>query len=385
MNRHIDNVILNHFSKFKQVLVLLGARQVGKTTLLKRLFPNALYLLMDEKPVRDIIETYNISSYKHLIKNSKQIIIDEAHLISEPGRAIKIIYDQTDDIQIIVTGSSALHIKNKTGESLAGRSILYHLYPLTFSEYLYQMEITESIDNVIIKNILSQNIETTPKLFNQNAMLENLILYGAYPYTLDTNQDRIYLENLADTAVFKDIIELNLIDNRAKARELLKLLAYQIGNLVSYNELGNKLGLHTQTVQRYVEIFEQSFILYRQFPFSQSKRNEISKTPKIYFWDLGLRNALIGNFDLLRIRPDSGALFENFIINEVQKLIAYENLNYKINYWRLKSGAEIDLVLNSHRELIGCQIKLTQGKPTIAFTNRYPKAKVHTITAQNFY
>ncbi len=383
--RHIDKTLLDHFSKFKQVMILLGARQVGKTTLLKRIFPDAQYLLVDDKPVRDILESYSLSAYKHLIKKTKQIIIDEAHLISEPGRAIKIMYDQIDDIQIIVTGSSGLHIKNKTGESLAGRSIVYNLYPLTFSEYLYQTDIIEKIDSLALQKILKQDSKITPALFNREAAVEKIILYGAYPYTLNTTQDRLYLENLADSAIFKDILELNLIDSRAKAYELLKLLAYQIGNLISYNELGRRLNIHKQTVQRYIEIFEQSFIIYRLPPFSRNKRNEIGKMPKVYFWDLGLRNALIGNFDPLRIRPDAGALFENFIMNEVKKIISYDRLNYNVNYWRLKSGAEIDLVLSDHKEIIGCEIKLSKGKPTKAFTNRYDTAKVHTITSQNFY
>ncbi len=384
-DRHIDKAILNHFSKFKQVLLLMGVRQVGKTTLLKRLFPDALYLLLDEKPIRDVFETYSISSYKHLIKNATKIVLDEVHLINEPGRAVKILYDQLESVEIIVTGSSALHIKNRTGESLAGRSIVYHLYPLTFSEYLFQMDMINTIDADVIERILDLNNEIIPKIFDQDVALEKILLYGTYPYTLNTTEERKYLENLAETAVFKDIIELNLIENRAKAHELLKLLAYQIGNLISYTELGRKLGLHTQTVQRYIEIFEQSYLLYRLPPFSQNKRIEIGKAPKIYFWDLGLRNALIGNFDSIRIRPDAGALFENFIINEVKKLVVYENHDYRVNYWRLKSGAEIDLVLHNNRELIGCEIKLTHGNPSRAFTNRYPHAKVHTVTAKTFY
>lgn len=383
--RHIDDAIRNHFSRFRQALVLFGARQVGKTTLLKRIFPDALYLLVDEKPVRDVLETYSTSSYKHLIKNTKQIVIDEAHLIGEPGRAIKILYDQIEGVQIIVTGSSALHIKNKTGESLAGRSIVYHLYPLTFSEYLYQTGITDAIDDTILQKILKQDADIKPKLFDQDSTLERILLYGGYPYTLNTVRDKVYLENLAEAAVFKDIVELNLIDNKAKAGELLKLLAYQTGNLISYAELGRKLSLHTQTVQRYIEIFEQSFLLHRLYPFSQNKRNEIGKMPKIYFWDLGLRNALIRNFDTLKLRADAGALFENFIINEVKKLIAYERQDYRVNFWRLKSGAEVDLVLSTHNSIIGCEIKLDKGKPSRAFVNRYPKAKLHTITAQNFY
>ncbi len=383
--RHLDGKIKGHFEKYKQALILLGARQVGKTTLLQRIFPEANYLFLDEAPIRDVLETYSIASYKQIIRNSKQIILDELHLLSDPGRAVKIIYDQIPDIQIIVTGSSALHIKNKTGESMAGRSIGYKLYPLTFSEYLYQNDIVESIDSVLLNKILQNDESSTAKTFNQSSILENLLLYGSYPAILNVPQDKKYLEELAESAIFKDIIDLNLIDNRSKARELLKLLAYQIGNLISYSEISRKIGLNISTVQKYIEIFEQSFLLYRVYPFSKNKRMEIAKAPKIYFWDLGLRNALIKNFDSINVRSDSGAMFENFIVNEVKKLIDYEDLSYEVNYWRLKSGAEVDLVLSTHNEIIGCEIKMKSGKITPAFTRRYPNAKTHLITIENFF
>lgn len=383
--RYIDKKIEGHFKKYKQALVFLGGREVGKITLLQRLFPDAKYLLLDEDPIRKTLETYNLDSYRQIIQNSKQIILDELHLLSDPGRAVKIIYDQVPDIQIIVTGSSALHIKNKTGESMAGRAINYQLYPLTFSEYLFQNNVIESMDSVVLNKILKNDEGIVAKTFDQSYMLESFLLYGSYPNIVNIPQDRAYLENLAETAIFKDIIELNLIDDRAKAKELLKLLAYQIGNLISYSEIGGKIGLSVKKVQKYIEIFEQSFLLYRVYPFSKNKRMEIAKTPKIYFWDLGLRNALIKNFDSLNVRSDSGAMFENFVINEVKKLIDYEGLSYDVNYWRLKSGAEVDLVLSSHRETIGCEIKMKKGRVSAAFTGRYPDAKTQIVTSENFY
>ena len=232
---------------------------------------------------------------------------------------------------------------------------------------------------------MENNEEVKVKAFDQSSLLESLLLYGSYPAMINIPKDRKYLVELAETAVFKDIIELNLIDNRAKAKELLRLLAYQIGNLISYSEIGRKIGLNINTVQKYIEIFEQSFLLYRVYPFSKNKRREIAKTPKIYFWDLGIRNALIKNFDTLNVRSDSGAMFENFVVNEVKKLIEYENLDYEVNYWRLKSGSEVDLVLSTHKEIIGCEIKTKKGSFTPAFTRRYPEAKTHIITTENFY
>ncbi len=383
--RQIDNQISNHFKKYKQALILLGARQVGKTTLLKRIFPDAKYFLLDEKNIKDNLENYDISSYKQIIGKSKQIILDELHLLSEPGRAVKIIYDQIEDINIIVTGSSSLHIKNKTGESMAGRSIGYNLYPLTFSEYLYQGEIIDEIDSRILEKILKCDSTVVAKVFNQKAILNNILIYGTYPNLLTLPQDKKYLENLAKNAIFKDIVELNLIDNRAKALELLKLLAYQIGNLVSYSEIARKLNLNTRTVQRYIDIFEESYIIYRVYPFSKNKRMEIGKMPKVYFWDLGIRNVLIGSLDSIEVRSDLGSLFENFIINEVKKLLVYTNSDYKLNYWRLKSGAEVDIVLSKNDDIIGCEVKLNKGSVTKAFKNNYPDARTHLVNMENFY
>ena len=378
--------IKNHFKKFKQALILLGARQVGKTTLLKKLFPNALYLLVDEKRVFDILETYNSATYKTLIGSEKQIIIDELHLISNPGRAVKLIYDQIPNTQIIITGSSSLHIKNKTSESMAGRAINYFLHPLTFWEYLFQIGIeTEKKPFFLNTKILEQDGVSTIKIYNHREILEEVMVYGLYPETLNQSDKKTYLTELAEKAIFKDIIELQLIENRAKALELLKLLAYQIGSLISYTELSNKLGISTPTVQRYIDVFEDSFILFRVYPYSKKGRNEIGKAPKIYFWDTGIRNALIGDFNKTSIRNDAGALFENLVFVEYKKELVYLKLNHKLHYWRLKSGAEVDLVVETKQELIGCEIKLTKGKVSPAFTNRYPNSKIHVLTMDNIF
>ncbi len=383
-HRLLEDKIKNHFKKYPQALVLLGARQVGKTTLLKRVFPDALYLLVDEKPIYDYLETYSSAVYKSLLGKSNLIIIDEIHLLTNPGRAVKIFYDQIDNLKIIVTGSSSLHIKNKTSESMAGRAIEYYLFPLTYAEYLYQSNIEKSYRQFIYQKIVHLDLTKTVRLYDHKQILENILIYGQYPATIDIPRDRTYLKNLAEKVIFKDILELQLIDNRSKALDLLKLLAYQIGNLISYSEIGSRLELSTATVQKYVEIFEQSYILYRIYPFSKNARDEIGKAPKIYFWDLGLRNALIDNFNGINIRPDGGSMFENFIITEIKKEVSYLDLDYKINYWRLKSGAEVDLILRSKEKFIGCEIKLTGGIISKAFCNRYPEAKTHVITTDNF-
>ncbi len=267
---------------------------------------------------------------------------------------------------------------------MAGRKITYHMYPLTFTESLIQQGINIPNDKNIIDSIL-HTPKVTPKLYPQPEMLQNILKFGLYPETINISHRSQYLKELVHDAIFKDIVDLNLIEDREKALQLLKLLAHQTGNIINYEELSRKLALDRRTVERYIEIFEQSFILYRLYPFSKNRRNEIGKSPKIYFWDLGLRNALINNFEDIHIRGDSGALFENFIITEVKKEIDYLDLDFDVHYWRVKSGYEVDLVLFNQKELIGVELKLNKGSITKAFTNRYPEAKTVIINSENFY
>jgi predicted AAA+ superfamily ATPase len=381
--RHLITSLRSHFDQYKQALVLLGARQTGKTTLLKQIFPQALYLLADNEQTLRVLESYDINTYKPIIGQHKQLIIDELHLLSNPGRAVKIIYDQIPDLQLIVTGSSALHIKNKTSESMAGRKIEYQLFPLTFSEYLVQKGVEQELNHNILTNILGGK-STPTRLFDPAQILDQVLLFGLYPEVLNLSQHKDYLLELADSAIFKDIAELNLINDRAKAKELLKLLAYQIGNLVNYSEIASVLSLDRRTVERYIDIFEQSYFIFRVYPYTQNKRREIGKATKIFFHDLGLRNAIINNFDTNPLRPDRGAMFENFIIAELFKHNAYQKAGLHINYWRLKSGAEVDVVLSDHSNEHGVEIKTKKGQITSVFAQHYPQSSTHVVTQNNF-
>jgi len=387
MKRHLDTKIHQHFKKYKQVLILLGSRQVGKTTLVKKIFNKADYFLVDNEPIKKILESYDIETYKALInKNSKEIIIDEIHLLSNPGRAVKIIYDQLENLRIIITGSSSFHIKNKTGESLAGRKIDYNMYPLTFSEYLNQKGIEENLNFNILQNIIADR-DSKNRLykFDIKNILNSVLIYGQYPHLINNPHDEKYLLNFIDSLIFKDILELNLIEDKRLAKDLLKLLAWQIGNLINYSELASSLKADQRTIKRYIEIFEQSFLLFRLYPYSKNKRDEITKSAKIYFYDTGIRNALIGDFSALDSRADKGALFENFIISELTKQNSYLDSNYKFYYWRTKQGSEIDIVIENNKELIGVEVKYKQKAINKAFKNRYPESKVKLITADNFY
>lgn len=389
MKRHLDLKINKHFEKYKQVLILLGSRQVGKTTIVKKIFPKGDYFLVDNEPIRKILETYDIEAYKTLInENSKEIIIDEIHLLDNPGRAIKIIYDQLEGVRIIITGSSSFHIKNKTGESLAGRKIDYNIYPLTFSEYLNQKGIEKNLNFNILEKIIDDK-KYNPKdqlyAFDIKNILNSVLIYGQYPHLIKNPNDERYLLNFVDSLIFKDILELSLIEDKKLAKDLLKLLAFQIGNLINYSELASSLKADQRTIRRYIEIFEQSFILFRLYPYSKNKRDEISKAAKIFFYDTGVRNALIGDFSDLESRVDKGALFENFIISELIKQNAYSDTNFKFYYWRTKQGSEIDVVLEKGNVLIGAEIKYKRKAVNKAFKNRYPEARVRLVTADNFY
>ncbi len=386
LTRQVDLGLTEHSAHYRQLMVLLGARQVGKTTILRRLFPDAQYLLMDNEPVRRILERYDINAYRQIIDESQpMLILDEVHLLSDPGRAAKIIYDQIPGKQLIIAGSSAFNIKSKTTESLAGRKIDYHLYPLTFSEYLYQIGMQNSLNTRILDRILNETSDQRLYAFDLDAVLSTVLVYGTYPDMVNLPSDRKYLLNLVESVVFKDLLELKLIENQTMALAVLKLLAYQIGNLVNYTELAGRLGIDVRTVKRYIDIFEQSFLIYRLYPFATNHRDEIGKTPKIYFHDLGLRNALIGDFGDVGLRSDRGALFENFIIGEIYRINTYLDVGYRLNYWRLKQGAEIDLVLSRGEELIGVEITYTAKALGKSFLNRYPRARLKLVTSSTFY
>lgn len=389
MKRHLDSKISQHFKKYKQVLILLGSRQVGKTTMVKKIFPNGDYFLVDNEPVKKILEAYDIEAYKTLInENSREIVIDEIHLLNNPGRAIKIIYDQLENVKIIITGSSSFHIKNKTGESLAGRKIDYNIYPLTFSEYLNQKGIEKDLNfNIFDKIIDDKKYNSKDQLykFDIKNILNSVLIYGQYPHLIKNSNDEKYLLNFVDSLIFKDILELNLIEDKKLAKDLLKLLAFQIGNLINYSELAGNLKADQRTIKRYIEIFEQSFILFRLYPYSKNKRDEILKAAKIFFYDTGVRNALIGDFSDLESRTDKGALFENFIVSELIKQDSYSDKNYKFYYWRTKQGSEIDVILEKGSELFGVEVKYKRKAVNVAFKNRYPEAKVRLVTADNFY
>jgi hypothetical protein len=386
--RHLDKALSEHFEKYKEVLVLLGARQVGKTTILKRIFPEAFYLTVDNDHIKNALERYDPAVYKQLLNNnSGLVVIDEIQKLNDPGRAAKIFFDQLPEYKLIITGSSAFNIKNKASESLAGRKIDYHLYPLSLSEYLVQNGLEKELSVLPMQRLLAGvKAEEIFRPYDHKEILNNILVYGLYPAMQSHPSDSTYLTNLIDSVVFKDLVELSLLENKSAALMLLKLLAYQIGSLVNYAELASKLGIGARTVKRYIELFEQSFIIFSIKPFSSRKRDEISKMPKIYFYDSGLRNALINNFEHMGTRGDAGQLFETFIVTELLKYNYYGNFGYNFNYWRTKGGSEIDVVLSKTGQgTIAVEIKSQSRRINQAFVARYPESKIVVISKDNYW
>jgi predicted AAA+ superfamily ATPase len=386
--RHLDQALNSHFAKYKEVLVVLGARQVGKTTILKRIFPNAHYLTVDNEPVKIALERYDPAVYRQLLNaNNGFVVVDEIHKLDDPGRAAKIFFDQLPKYKLIITGSSAFNIKNKASESLAGRKIDYHLYPLSLSEYLVQNGLDNDLSFGPMETLSNGGkAREVIKQYDHKAILNNILVYGLYPAMQSHPSDSAYLINLIDSVVFKDLVELSLLENKSAALSLLKLLAYQIGSLINYAELSSKLGISARTVKRYIELFEQSFIIFTVKPYSSRKRDEIAKMPKVYFYDTGLRNALINNFEPIENRGDAGQLFENFIVSELLKYNYYGGFGYSFNYWRTKSGSEVDLVLNKpNHNTIAVEIKSKSQRINQAFASHYPKSRMVVISKDNYW
>lgn len=385
--RHLDQTLSCHFKEYDQSIILLGARQTGKTTILQKLFPTAQFLSPDNEPTRVSLERYDQVAYQSLLTGKSDIVvIDEIQQLRDPGRCAKIFYDLLPHYQYIFTGSSAYNIKNKTSESLAGRKIDYHLYPLTLSEYTTQLGLNKELTLSPLTNITQNTRQETIKPYDHQAIFDDLLIYGSYPHLIHHPHDELYLKNLLDSVIFKDLTDLQLLENRSAALSLLRLLAHQIGQLVNYSEIASRLKIDSRTVRRYITLFEQSYIISVLHPFSQNPRDEIGKSPKIYFHDLGIRNALIGNFSPLQSRQDFGALFENFIVMDLYKYNEYGNINYKFNYWRTKSGSEVDLVLSkSDGTLLAIEIKSQSRRVNQSFVNRYPQSKLIVISRDNYW
>lgn len=371
IERKLLSILKNQLLTTNKGLVIYGPRQVGKTTLindiLKEFTWHTLILNGDQRgPWWELLTSRDLSKLTLLVSGYDAIFIDEAQRIPEIGLSLKILLDNFPKLKVIVTGSSSLDLASKISEPLTGRIYSYKLFPISCGE-LFEIK--------------------TP--YEMETQVEERLVYGSYPeiFSLTSTVEKSkYLQNLVDTYLYKDLLEFGNIRNSSKILDLLKLLAFQIGSQVSLNELGNSLELNRITVERYIDLLEKSFIIFRLSGFSRNLRKEVTKMDKIYFYDLGVRNTIIGNLNLLSNRDDAGKLWENFLLVERMKKLQYEQKLFSLYFWRLSSGAEIDLVEEENGSLHGFEFKY--GKKTAktpnSWTTGYPNATATLVNQNNW-
>ncbi|KAA0257641.1 MULTISPECIES: ATP-binding protein [Deferribacter] len=367
IRRIIQEEIEKRLFKGKAVIIY-GARQVGKTTLVKQIAnkykDESIYLNCDEPDIRDKLFNKTSTELKHLIGNKKLVIIDEAQRVKDVGLTLKLIVDNFREIQVIATGSSSFDLSNDISEPLTGRKYEFFLPPFSIEE---------------LREIYS-DIEL-------NRILENLIIYGMYPETVLNCEDReINLKSLADSYLFKDILMYQNIKNPDILRRLLQALALQIGNEVSYTELSKLLGIDKKTVESYINILEQAFIIFRLNPFSSNLRKELKKLRKIYFYDTGIRNALINNFNPSYLRQDWGALWENFVIIERIKYLRNHLVNKSYFFWRNIYKQEVDYLEFGNDKIYAFEIKWKKDRSKLPnmFNELYPNNEFIVVNKENF-
>ena len=369
IKRLLENTIKEKIFKNK-VLIIFGPRQVGKTTLLKEIvkdYPNVQWFNADEIEVQTLFEKASLANFKTFLNKNALVVIDEAQNIKDIGIKLKIIYDNIKDVQLLVSGSSSFELANELNEPLTGRKFEYILYPLSFEEMVLHHG-----------------------LFEEHKLLKSRMVFGYYPEVVTHSGNDIIeiLRQLTGSYLYKDILIWNRIKKSDKLVKLLQTLAYQIGSQVSYNELGQLVGLDNETVEKYIQLLEQAFVIYRLPSFSRNLRNELKRSRKIYFYDNGVRNALIENYHPLELRNDTGALWENFIITERLKYTAYHNIYTHRYFWRTHSQQEIDYLEEYGGKLYAYEFKWNtrkKAKLPRAFLQSYPEAETQIITPDNYW
>lgn len=351
-----------------KAIIIIGARQVGKSTLLNQLLgdnKNTLWMNGDDTDMQDLFKNMSSTRLRALIGNSKYVVIDEAQRIPDIGIRLKLITDQIPSVQVIATGSSSFELTSKVNEPLTGRKREFKMFPLTFGE--------------MTKNT---------SLLDELRMIPHRLVYGYYPEVVcNQGDEKAILKELSDSYLYKDILALDNINKPDKLTRLLKALALQIGSQVSYNEIGNLIGLDSKTVEKYVDMLEKAFIIFRLGSFSRNLRNELKASRKIYFWDLGIRNAVIGNLAQIENRNDVGELWENFAISERLKLNIYRNSFAQSWFWRTQQQKEIDYIEEEDADIKAFEFKWNERKANVkcpeSFSTAYPNVKYVVITPKN--
>lgn len=366
--RKIERQILKDFRKNK-VLVILGARQVGKTTLLSQINQEGkkvLSLNCDNADDRLLLENRTTTELSQLLSSYDLAFIDEAQRVANIGITIKMIGDLKLDTQVIVTGSSSFDIANRVNEPATGRTIEYKLYPFSMRE---------------LADYSSQREE--------HRLLGNRLIYGMYPEVVMEPADaKRTLVSLANNYLYKDLLSYKGIKKPELLQNLVKALALQLGSEVSYNELGNMLGVDKETVENYIDLLEKCFVVFRLSSFSRNMRNEIKKGKKIYFYDNGIRNAVISNFAPIEMRTDAGALWENFIISERVKRNSYMGSYAQLYFWRTHDQSEVDLIEEEDGMLHTFEFKWNprrKARLSQAFARAYPNSTFQLVSPENYW
>jgi predicted AAA+ superfamily ATPase len=353
-----------------KVMLVFGARRVGKTVLIKQLIEQfkgqVLFLNGEDALTEEMFSTRTASHYRQLLSGTDLLVIDEAQNIPDIGKILKLIVDEVEGIRVLVSGSSSFDLRNQTGEPLVGRSTTFRLSSLSVGELLSQQPAAQLLLD-----------------------LDEHLVYGGYPELLsipDFERKQVYLSELAQSYLLKDILTLDGIKNSGKMFNLLRLVAFQMGSEVSYEELGRQLALSRNTVEKYLDLLTKTFVIYRLPAFSNNPRKEVSKAGKWYFYDNGIRNAIIGDFRPLALRQDVGALWENFLISERIKM--NDNLHHRTEYyfWRTYSGQEIDLIEERNGEVKAFEFKWGNKNPKVpaSFKEQYPDVSYTVVTRSNF-
>lgn len=370
INRYLLDII-NPWLFRNKIIIVYGARQVGKTTMVRELqkrYPNhSQYLNCETFSVNQSLESTDPNALKSVIGNSELLILDEAQHVHNIGLVLKIIHDTYPEIQIVATGSSSFDLSNKVNEPLTGRALEFILYPFSMDELRQAYPDHELMNN--------------PGQF---------IRFGLYPEITGKpdSEARFLLDNLTGKYLYKDIFEFEQVKKPQLIIRMLQMLALQIGSEVSTNELAVSLQVNRATINRYLDLLEKSFVIFRLLAFSRNIRNELTKKFKVYFYDLGIRNSLISNFNSPEIRKDYGTLWENFFITERFKLLQQSSLNPNRYFWRTHNKAEIDYIEESDGKLSAfeCKIK-NDGKIKVPpdFQNAYPESTFQVISPENYW
>ena len=368
LKRLISDKIKKSLFKGK-VVILYGARQVGKTTLVKKIlqeYKDSRYLNCELLSTQEGLQDLETEKIKSFLGGYKLIVLDEAQNISNIGKVLKIMVDSYPDVQIIATGSSSFDLASKASESLTGRAYRFILYPFALLE-----------------------IKQLGDLFYINSKLDKLLRFGSYPeiFYLDEQEAIGRLDEIASNYLYKDILQFEGIKKSSVIKNLLQALALQLGQEVSYQELANKLGINRLTVIKYLDVLEEAFIVFRLDALARNKRKEISKSIKVYFYDLGIRNSLIQNYNKLSLRNDAGALWENFCIVERLKFNSINGRYVNSYFWRTYDQKEVDYIEEVAGRFDGFEFKLNKGKTSKPkdFLENYENSSFKVIGRENYY